>query len=121
GECPAGVGAKGRGGFRTEARHRAVVAAEKPAAADREYADAELFLRLDTENVEIEKALAGHDVAKQRLPWKDGTACGIEFLGINQGLINGQCQRLQIAASRGLEHGAVKPALHLQNIRPIFP
>src|SRR5262249_7642518 len=120
-ECSSEVDAKGLSSFPIEDRHGAVVAAQKSAAAGRENAHAELIPGLDTENVEIEKALARHDVAKQRLPGKNVTACGIEFLGINQWLINGQCQRLQIAASRGLEHGPVKPALHLHNIRPIPP
>src|SRR6516162_10703895 len=102
-ECSSEVDAKGLSGLPIEDRDGAVVAAQKSAAADREHAHAELFLRLDTENVEIEKAIARHDVAKQELPGENSTACSIEFPGINQGLINGQCQRRQIAASRGLE------------------
>src|SRR5207248_7373798 len=100
--------AKRLGRSLVEDRDGTIIGAEKAAATNRESTRLGFFLRLDAENIEVEKTCARHDVAEQALSGDNGAACNAELVGIDQRLIDRQSQRRQLAAARGLEHGTIE-------------
>jgi hypothetical protein len=44
----------------------------------------------------------------------NGATCGAELPGVYQRLIDRQSERRQFAAARGLEHGTIEAAFHLE-------
>jgi hypothetical protein len=79
-----------------------------------------LLLGFDPEDVQIEKAVAGDDAAEKGLPGDDNAAGRTQLRRVDQRFVDGNRERRQITAARGLEQGTVETALDLDNVRPIL-